>query len=96
MEHPTYAELGKVVGIPRQGPWRTVLDQIAKEELAAGRPDITFLVTNKETGHPSRMKFKTKSKPDEEQKKYAVERMQEIIKEYNPGTENPFVVKLGW
>jgi hypothetical protein len=94
MQRPTYAELGKAVGIPTQGPWRAVLDAIAKEELAACRPDITFLIQNSK-GYPSRIMFKTKKKPDDKQKSYAVWRMQQIIDEYNSSEPNPFIA-LGW
>jgi hypothetical protein len=94
MQRPTYTELGKAVGIPKQGPWQTVLDAIAKEELSACRPDITFLIQNSE-GFPSRIMFKTRKKPDAQQKSYAVHRMQDIINAYNAAEPNPFIA-LGW
>jgi hypothetical protein len=44
MEFPAYSEFGPRVGIPKQGPWKPVLDAIADESDAAGEPDITFVI----------------------------------------------------
>lgn len=63
----TYAELGRAVGIPAQGPWRPVLDLISSEEEAAGLPDITYLVVNRRTGFSSRIQFKDAQPPSPEQ-----------------------------
>ena len=54
----TYEELGELVGRPRQGPWRHVLDKICKEEKTADRPDLTLVVVLKPTGFPSRFEGK--------------------------------------
>ena len=49
----TYAELGRRIGVPTQGPWRDLLDAICHEEMAAGRPDLTLPVVRASTGFPS-------------------------------------------
>jgi hypothetical protein len=51
----TYGELGSEVGIPPNGPWKKVLDEIADDETAAGRPDITVLVVRKSSGLPGQI-----------------------------------------
>src|SRR5271170_405232 len=33
-----YGELGPQVEVPARGPWKSVLDEIAREETAKGRP----------------------------------------------------------
>jgi hypothetical protein len=90
MERPTYSEFGQRVGIPPQGPWKTVLDSIADDEDDAKRPDVTFLIKNKKTGYPSRIGRVTKRNPDSKQRVHARKKMQKIIDTYNPGTPNPF------
>jgi hypothetical protein len=90
MERPTYTQFGERVGIPPQGPWQPVLDAIDNDADKAGRPDLTFLITNARTGYPSRIARKTTKQPTPEQKERARKKMQEIIDEYNPGTPNPF------
>jgi hypothetical protein len=58
-----YGELGQQVDVPARGPWKPVLDEIAREETASGRPDITFLVINKQTGFPGQIGFKPAKSP---------------------------------
>jgi hypothetical protein len=90
IEYPYHDDFGPRVGIPTQGPWRPVLDSIADEEDAAGRPDITFVVRSKKTGYPSRIGRVTNRNPSIAQKARAREKMQEVIDQYNPGSHNPY------
>jgi hypothetical protein len=66
-----YGELGKEVDIPSRGPWKPILDDIAREETGNGRPDITFLVINKQTGFPGQIGFKPAKPPTSEQRRMA-------------------------
>lgn len=64
----SYTLLGRVVAMPKQGPWNGVLDHVSGEELAAGRPDITHLVINMRTGISSRVEYHDAFKPTVEQR----------------------------
>jgi hypothetical protein len=86
----TYGEFGVRVGIPARGPWKRILDLIAKEELARGLPDITFLVVNKGTGYPSQIGFKDARPPTAAQKAQAKTEGQKIVARYNPDAANPY------
>src|SRR5258707_14870801 len=90
IRRPSYTELGNVVGIPPQGPWKPVLDSIAKHFEDADDPDLTFLPRNVRTGFPSRIGRTTRSNPAPWQRKKAHDGMQRIIDKYNPGQSNPF------
>ncbi|TPJ70729.1 hypothetical protein [Mesorhizobium sp. B2-6-2] len=72
-----YGVLGKAVGIPAQGPWQPVLDEIAKEE----NPDITFLVVNKD-GLSSRIGFEAANPPTDKQRKGAERTIQAVFTHY--------------
>jgi len=85
-----YGEFGLRVDIPAQGPWKPVLDVISKEETAAGRPDITFLLINKRTGLPGQIGFKRAQKPTPDQRKLAHDKLQEVFDHYCPGVSVPF------
>ena len=74
-----YGELGKEVGIPARGPWKAILDEIAREETAAGRPDITFLVINRQTGLPGQIGFKPAKPPTSEQRRTADDVIQKVF-----------------
>ena len=50
-----YGVLGAKIGIPARGPWKAVLDELGRDEVAAGRPDITYLVVNARTGLPGQI-----------------------------------------
>ena len=84
----SYSELGKLVGIPAQGPWKPVLDIIAKEETSAGRPDITFLVIKKSTGLPGQIGFEPAQKPTPEQRQYAAEELEKVFQWYSTSDGN--------
>jgi hypothetical protein len=90
MEFPTCTIFGRRVGIPAQGPWESVLDQISREQTSRGQSDITFLIINKTTGYPSRVGFVTRRKLTPGQKQHAHREVQKVIDQYNPGTPNPF------
>lgn len=49
----TYGEMGKLVGLAPQGPWKALLDEIGADERAEGRPDLACLVVSAATGLPS-------------------------------------------
>jgi len=77
-----YSELGELVGIPAQGPWKPVLDEIGREERSNGRPDITFLVINKQTGLPGQIGFKPAKPPTLEQRRTADSEIQSVFDYY--------------
>jgi uncharacterized protein (DUF433 family) len=79
-----YGELGQEVGIPARGPWKPVLDEIAREETEYGRPDITFLVINRETGLPGQIGFKPAKPPTVEQRRAADDEIRKIFAYYSP------------
>src|ERR1700732_2047343 len=86
----TYGEFGERVGIPPRGRWKGILDLIAREEMAAGRPDITFLLKTRRTGYPSQIGFAKAVPPSESQKQAARAEFQKIAARYSPGSPNPF------
>jgi len=90
MEFPTYGAFGPRVGIPTRGPWKRILDHIAEEETAQGRPDITFLLVIKKTGYPGQIGFEAAKPPSAAQRAKAKLEVQKIIAEYNPTATNPF------
>jgi hypothetical protein len=77
-----YGELGQQVDVPARGPWKAVLDEIAREETANGRPDITFLVINKQTGFPGQIGFKPAKPPTREQRKIADDAIEKAFAYY--------------
>ena len=79
-----YGELGREVDIPARGPWKAVLDEIAREETASGRPDITFLVISKQTGLPGQIGLKPAKRPTIEQRRIADEAIRRIFAYYKP------------
>ena len=80
----TYAELGRGVGIPNMGYWMPVLDEISREEISKGLPDITFLVVSRERGLPSQIGFKSAKPASSDQERRAVEAIQEAFGYYRP------------
>jgi hypothetical protein len=72
------------VGIPRQGPWKPVLDVISKEETARGEPDITFLVINKQYECSGQIGFTSARPPTATQREQAYRTMQEVFARYAP------------
>ena len=88
---PSYAEFGKRVGVPAQGPWKPVLDTISREETAAGYPDITFILINKTTKYPGQIGFVSSGRrPSPAQKVLARNQVQRVIDLYCPGVPNPY------
>lgn len=77
-----YGELGTEVDVPARGPWKAVLDEIAREETANGRPDITFLVINKQTGFPGQIGFKPAKPPTPEQRRIADDVIEKVFAHY--------------
>ena len=77
-----YGELGQRVDVPVRGPWKPVLDDIARDETANGRPDITFLVINKQTGFPGQIGFKPAKPPTREQRQIADDAIAKIFAHY--------------
>ncbi|QPC44637.1 hypothetical protein HW532_19185 [Kaustia mangrovi] len=80
----SYAELGRLVGIPAQGPWKPVLDLISCEEEAKGLPDITYMVIRKSTGLPGQIGGSPANPPTSAQIATAREKLQEVFKRYCP------------
>ena len=74
-----YGELGGEVDVPSRGPWKPILDDIAREETSSGRPDITFLVINKQTGFPGQIGFKPAKPPTREQRKIADDEIEKVF-----------------
>jgi hypothetical protein len=74
-----YGDLGEQVGIPARGPWKAILDEIAREETAAGRPDISFLVISRQTGLPGQIGFKPAKPPTSEQRRMADDAVQKVF-----------------
>jgi hypothetical protein len=64
----TYSALGKQVRIPPTGPWKAVLDELARDEAGKGHPDITHLVIASRTGYPSQIEFEDARRPTPAQK----------------------------
>jgi hypothetical protein len=83
-----YGELGRKVDVPARGPWKAVLDEIAREETANGRPDITYLVINKQTGFPGQIGFKPAKPPTPEQRKIADDEIEKVYAYYRRGLSN--------
>lgn len=82
-----YSELGRLVGIPAQGPWKPILDVISREETGQDRPDITFLLINKSTGLPGQIGFKPAKPPTIEQKEISRAELERIFTFYSPNKE---------
>ncbi|MER9740900.1 hypothetical protein [Mesorhizobium sp. M0187] len=73
-----YGVLGKAVGIPAQGPWKPILDEISGEEL----PDITFLVVNKD-GLSSQIDFKEAKPAIDRQRRKAADTIKAVFTHYS-------------
>ncbi|RWQ12712.1 hypothetical protein [Mesorhizobium sp.] len=78
-----YSELGATLGIPAQGPWKPILDEISREETAAGRPDITYLVVSKTTNLPGQIGFTAAKPPSADQTKRALETIEAVFEHYS-------------
>ena len=90
MQFPTFRVFAARVGMPIQGPWKPILEVISAEELAKGKPDITFLLLNRRTRYPMQIGLVRSNDPTPEQRQLARREVQKIINRYNPGAENPF------
>jgi hypothetical protein len=77
-----YGDLGIKVGVPTRGPWKPILDEIAREETTSGRPDITFLVINRQTGLPGQIGFKPAKPPTPEQRNIADDEIKRVFAYY--------------
>lgn len=78
----TYGDLGLKVGMTARGPWKSVLDEIAREEKAAGLPDITFMVVKKGSGIPGQIGFRPADPATAEQQQLVAETLEAIRKKY--------------
>jgi hypothetical protein len=85
-----YSDFGKVTDTRPRGPSKEVLDIIAKEEAAAGRPDITVLLVRKDTGYPGQIDGKRTKRPKPQDIVRARQKLQDVIDRYNRGANNPF------
>jgi hypothetical protein len=86
----SYGDFGARVGIPPQGPWKPLLDQISQEETASGRPDITFLLINKRTRFPGQIGFVRANKPSPDQIRLARRELRAVFDKYCPDAPMPF------
>lgn len=78
-----YSELGSALGIPAQGPWKPILDEISREETSAGRPDITYLVVSKTTNLPGQIGFTAARPPSMDQTKTALGTIEAVFGHYS-------------
>ena len=77
-----YGELAIEVGMAAPGPWKDLLDEIAKEETTQARPDFTYLVISKQTGLLGQIGFEPAKPPTQEQRKVADEEIQKVFTYY--------------
>jgi hypothetical protein len=77
-----YGELCHAVGMPAQGPWKDILDAIAKEETSQGQPDFTYLVISRQTGLPGQIGFEPAKPPTPAQRKMADDEIQKVFAYY--------------
>ena len=86
-----YGVLGASIGKPARWPlWKTVLDEISREQTQKGQPDITFLVLNASTGWPGQIGFiPTGGRPTQAQKDHAQRELGRVFQQYCPGKPTP-------
>jgi hypothetical protein len=77
-----FTQFGDLLGIPTKGPWRPILDKISRQERAANRPDITYLVVRKRTGYPGQIEFEISTTPSAAQRAVADKTFEEIFAYY--------------
>jgi hypothetical protein len=77
-----YGELGRIVGMPAQGPWKNILDEIAKEETSQGRPDFTYLVISRQSGLPGQIGYQPAKPPTPDQRKMADDEINRVFDYY--------------
>lgn len=89
---PFYGQLGAPLGIPaRWRSWKVYLDDISKGEIAAHRPDITWIVrSSRVRGLPGQMDMKKVEKSTLARRRRAKEKADEVLTCYCPGAPNPF------
>jgi len=85
-----YGEFGVLTTTGPRCPSKDVLDLIANEEIAAGRPDITVILVRKDTGYPGQIDGRETKMPTLQDRARAREKMQGVIDTYNVGARNPF------
>jgi hypothetical protein len=87
-----YSHFGNRTNTKPRGPSKAVLDLIAEEEKAAGRPDLTVLLVRKVRsgiGYPGQIDGVLVRNPTQRQKDRAAQKLQEVIDVYNRGARNP-------
>ncbi|MEK1928198.1 MAG: hypothetical protein AAAC47_00115 [Pararhizobium sp.] len=85
----TYGQFGELVGL-KPAFYVRFLDAVAKHEKDKKKPDVTYILVSKDFPYPSQIGGKLAKPPSSAQKKLAYEEMQKVIKEYCPGTANPY------
>jgi hypothetical protein len=80
-----YGELGELVGVPAQGPWKPILDDIAKEFVDKAGVDITYLVINKRYRLPGQIGFSNATPPTASQRQKAHRTIESVFAKYAPG-----------
>ena len=86
----TYEQFGEMVGIWRMRGAKDLLDIIAEDEKAKGKPDITYMLCSAVTGYPSQIGGIPAKPPSPQQKQLAREEMRAVLDEYCPGAANPY------
>ena len=59
----SYGEMARRLGIGARGPWKPVLDMLARQEISTDRPDLTHLLVNKKTGVSSYLEWQPTATP---------------------------------
>ncbi|WP_341487294.1 hypothetical protein [Pararhizobium sp. A13] len=85
----TYGEFGDLVDVS-PALYVRFLDAIAAHERDNGKPDVTYILVNKDFRYPSQIGGKLAKPPSPAQKKLAREEMQKVINAYCEGAENPY------
>jgi hypothetical protein len=87
-----YSEVGKVVGLDMSNPGErsklaNILDEINREEHGLGRPLLSVVVVQKESGHPGTGFFELarelgKQKPDEDNQDFFANELRKVFDEW--------------
>ena len=88
----SYSEVGKIVGLDMANPGErsklaNTLDEINREEHGLGRPLLSVVVVQKESGHPGTGFFELarelgKQKPDEDNQDFFANELRKVFDEW--------------
>jgi len=92
-----YSEVGKVVGLDMSNPGErsklaNILDEINREEHGLGRPLLSVVVVQKESGHPGKGFFDlarelSRQKPDENYQDFFANELGKVFDEWPPSDQ---------